>query len=108
MSQSEDLLTLVSESGVGSRRARHAAMYAKQSAGQAEEFFRLAQRRLRQVLRDPPLTVTPGADVYPMYAAEAPLLLAIPRPPHHPGQKWHCPRSTSSQQSSNPSNERRC
>jgi len=29
MSQSEDLLTLVSESGVGSRRARH-AYYAKQ------------------------------------------------------------------------------
>merc|ERR1712139_447431 len=81
MSNTEDLLTLVSESGVGSRRARHAALYAKASAGQAEEFFRLAQRRLRQVLRDPPMTVTPGADVYPMYAASAPALLALAAPP---------------------------
>lgn len=82
MSQSEDLFTLVSESGVGSRRARHAALYAKQSAGQAEEFFRLAQRRLRQVLRDPPLTVRPGADVYPLYSAAAPALLSLVTPPY--------------------------
>lgn len=81
MSQSEDLLTIISEAGVGSRRARHAALYAKASAGQAEEFFRLAQRRLRQVLRDPPLTVAPGGDVYPMYAAAAPALLALAAPP---------------------------
>lgn len=81
MSQSEDLLTLVSESGVGSRRARHAALYAKASAAQADEFFRLAQRRARQIFHDPPLSVTPGADVFPLYSAAAPALLALAAPP---------------------------
>merc|ERR1711924_62817 len=78
MSASEDLLTLMSEAGVGSRRARHAALYAKQSVGQAEEFFRLAQRRARQILRDPPITVRPGGDVYPLYSASMPVDFLLP------------------------------
>jgi len=95
MSQSEDLLTLVSESGVGSRRARHAALYAKASAGQAEELFRLAQRRMRQVLRDPPLSVFPGGDVYPFYSASMPVLLVVPSPPRLPSRDGHSARHVS-------------
>lgn len=78
MSPSEDLLTLVSEAGVGSRRASNAAMYAKQTAGQAMEFFRLAQRRARQIFHDPPVTVRPGGDVWPFYSAASPVLLGPP------------------------------
>jgi len=78
MSPSEDLLTLVSEAGVGSRRATNAAVYAKQSAGQAMEFFRLAQRRARQIFHDPPVSVRPGGDVWPFYSASSPVLLAPP------------------------------
>jgi hypothetical protein len=84
MSETEDFLTLAAESGVGSRRARNAALYARASAGQAEEFYRLAQRRMRQVLRDPILTVRPGADVYPLYSASMPVALAVPAPPQLP------------------------
>lgn len=87
MSQAQDMLTLVSESGVGSRRARHAAMYAKQTAKQAEEFFRLAQRRARQIFHDPPVTVLPGADVYPFYSAASPAMLAVAGPPSCRGRR---------------------
>jgi hypothetical protein len=83
MSQSEDLLTLVSEAGVGSRRSRNAAIYAKQSAGQAMEFFRLAQRRARQIFHDPPVSVLPGADIWPMYSASVPVVLVPPPPKPH-------------------------
>merc|ERR1719221_1853200 len=83
MSQSEDLFTLISESGVSSRRSRNAAIYAKQSAGQAMEFFRLAQRRARQIFHDPPVSVLPGADVYPMYSVTAPVVLVPPPPKPH-------------------------
>lgn len=81
MSPSEDLLTLMAEAGVGSRRARHAAMYAKMSVGQAEELFRLAQRRARQIFHDPPISVRPGADVYPFYSATSPVTVALATPP---------------------------
>lgn len=81
MSPSEDLLTLVGESGVGSRRARHAAEYAKMSSLQALEFFRLAQRRARQIFHDPPVNVRPGADVFPLYSASSPAFLALAAPP---------------------------
>lgn len=80
MSPSEDLLTLMSEAGVGSRRARHAAMYAKMSAAQAEEFFRLAQRRARQIFHDPPISVRPGGDVFPFYSAASPVHAALVAP----------------------------
>merc|ERR1719215_1200152 len=77
MSPSEDLLTLMSEAGVGSKRARHAAMYAKMSVAQAEELFRLAQRRARQIFHDPPISVRPGADVFPFYSAASPVHVAL-------------------------------
>lgn len=89
MSPSEDLLTLMAEAGVGSRRARHAAMYAKMSVGQAEEFFRLAQRRARQMFHDPTVSVRPGADVFPFYSAASPVFVALAAPHLCPSRCRH-------------------
>lgn len=76
-SASEDLLAQIAQSGVQARAARHAAMYAKAATKQAEEFFQLARRRAKQILRPPLMTVLPGADVFPFYSASSPAFLAL-------------------------------
>merc|ERR1712048_406174 len=47
----------------------HAATYAKSNADKANQFFRIAMRKAKNLLRDPPILVNPTADVFPLYSA---------------------------------------
>eukprot|EP00438_Fugacium_kawagutii_P022901 Skav224163 [mRNA] locus=scaffold2007:230157:230732:+ [translate_table: standard] len=70
LSAAEDELTLVAHSNSAARRARAHAEYARQAAEKAEAFYNLAKQRARALfLPDPPISVKPTADVYPMYSA---------------------------------------
>lgn len=85
LSAAEDELSLVAHSNSAARRARAHAEYARQAAEKAEAFYELAKRRARALfLPDPPISVKPTADVYPMYSAGCqsadPLALGSPLP----------------------------
>ena len=70
LSAAEDELTLVAHASSASKRARAHAEYARQAAEKAEAFYKAAKARARALfLPDPPLSVKPTADVYPMYSA---------------------------------------
>eukprot|EP00405_Crypthecodinium_cohnii_P044013 CAMPEP_0206580192 /NCGR_PEP_ID=MMETSP0325_2-20121206/33004_1 /ASSEMBLY_ACC=CAM_ASM_000347 /TAXON_ID=2866 /ORGANISM="Crypthecodinium cohnii, Strain Seligo" /LENGTH=255 /DNA_ID=CAMNT_0054086159 /DNA_START=21 /DNA_END=788 /DNA_ORIENTATION=+ len=72
LSQSEDELTLAAEASAESKTAREAAVYAVSAANKADAFYRLAMRKVKRLLRDPPLSVRPTADVFPLYSAAVP------------------------------------
>ncbi|CAJ1362159.1 unnamed protein product [Effrenium voratum] len=70
LSAAEDELSLVAEASGGARRAKAHALYAQQAAEKARAFYKLAKARARALfLPDPPISVKPTADVYPMYSA---------------------------------------
>ena len=84
LSAAEDELTLVAHSNSAARRARAHAEYARQAAEKAEVFYNLAKQRARALfLPEPPISVKPTADVYPMYSAsfcQSAAILALASP----------------------------
>ena len=70
LSAAEDELTLVAHASSAARRARAHAEYAQQASEKAEAFYKAAKARARALFYpDPPISVKPTADVYPMYSA---------------------------------------
>eukprot|EP00927_Polykrikos_kofoidii_P042797 TRINITY_DN36850_c0_g1_i1.p1 TRINITY_DN36850_c0_g1~~TRINITY_DN36850_c0_g1_i1.p1 ORF type:complete len:243 (+),score=28.82 TRINITY_DN36850_c0_g1_i1:137-865(+) len=68
-SASEDELAFVAQAGEAARRAKHAAVYARVTADQANKFMQAAATRAAELLRDPPISVLPTADIFPFYSA---------------------------------------
>ena len=69
-SPAEDELTLVAHANSAAKRARAHAEYARQASEKAEAFYRVAKARARDLFYpEPPISVKPTADVYPMYSA---------------------------------------
>ena len=70
VSPAEDELTLVAHASSAAKRARAHAEYAQQAAEKAQAFYKAAKSRARALfIPDPPISVKPTADVYPMYSA---------------------------------------
>merc|ERR1740121_2042963 len=72
LSASEDELGLLAQASSSTRRARQAATYAKSAADKAIAFYRAAKLKARAVFQDPPISVLPTADVFPLYSASLP------------------------------------
>lgn len=80
--KSEDELRLIWQSGSAAARARHAAWYSQKMTAEARRFFALAQKKVKDVVNvELPVTVVPGADVFPLYSASAPSLGIFLREP---------------------------
>eukprot|EP00401_Gymnodinium_catenatum_P009766 CAMPEP_0117548244 /NCGR_PEP_ID=MMETSP0784-20121206/47552_1 /TAXON_ID=39447 /ORGANISM="" /LENGTH=287 /DNA_ID=CAMNT_0005345199 /DNA_START=35 /DNA_END=895 /DNA_ORIENTATION=+ len=69
LNASEDELALMAQASAAAKRAITAATYARSSADKANEFLRFGVQKAKDILRDPPIRVTPTADVFPLYSS---------------------------------------